>query len=239
MTTKEIYRSIAALDQRSDTLAFVWAVREQESLWFTHDHAFWAAAQKGQPNDEDIQKFLKTYGLLRGKAARWLAKAGSAGPERTKNNRSNFGQLAGKHARALVSNAADKNTEVWKDFGNELAKELGESVGKDGFFLKSATSKILWFHRPDIVPMYDRYVAKHTNCEPDEYYAHCYALLNRHRDAIAHAKALWGTSYCFDIRILDKYLWIRGKGEEGQKILGRFHRACAALGGIATTDSKQ
>lgn len=233
MQIREAYRRIAMMEVASDELAFAWAVREQESLWLAHDHAFLAAVQGGQPDDAAIRTMLRTYGLLRGDAATLLAGDGTRESNDNSQNRLAMLQIACHHDQDLIADDAKANFTVWRAFGRELAQAFEREIGEQDLFMKSATSKILWFHQPEIVPMYDRFAAGYVGGQPVEYYSKCYALLEKHRLAIAAAKQVWGSCYPFDIRILDKFLWIRGKGKSGKEILCKFLRGSSRLSATA------
>ena len=221
------YEAIAHMTDESDRLAFAWAVREQESFWFAHDHAAVKSATNTWP-DVDLRRMLRTYGLLRGKAATLLAGDGRKGSRNNTANRRTFATLAKEFSGQLKDGDAVHNSTTWQKFGHELAQAYGQPVDEKGWFLPSATAKIMWFHRPDIVPMYDRFAANAIGVEKESYICECYTLLATHKTAIADAKRVWGSAYPYDIRVLDKFLWVRGN-DRGGAILKAFRAGCEAL----------
>ena len=224
----QAFRRLAELDAEDPNLAWAWAVYEQECLWLNHDAEALNEATKGW-TDAVIKRALRTYGLLRGTGGALFA------GDKNETNRAELVRLAKYFADQLRPGDGTGNVAIWKGFGAELAISLAPDNTSE-WFLPSATSKFMWFHEPSIVPMYDRYAAaaakdghmlQSHDIKPD-YFGRCYYLTRQNQNAITRAKETIGSSYPYDIRVLDKWLWLRGSGQQ-QAVLDRFKRGCSGL----------
>lgn len=207
-----------------DLLKWIWAVREQENLWLKHD-AFWVdQAKQGWPNDS-VYRMLISYGLLRGKkGACFAGKDNQYGIK----NREILILRAKEFSDKLQNNNSKHNTKIWKEFDNQLCDDVKfEDSGQ--WFLPSATLKTMWFFKPNLIPMYDRYAVKGLKelykkkgrHEADDFIERCYKMLENEGLNVCQAKQKVKSSYEHDIRILDKYLWLIGS-ERPDEILQKF-----------------
>ncbi len=235
---------IAAMEVGSDELKWAWAVRMQESLWLAHDSYWVAQAKEGWPDNgmgngtyqhgkDAPHAMLKTYGLLRGTHGKLLAGKSEEGA----GYRKAFLDLAKQKADELVLDNQETNTKVWKEFGQKFRKCRKYPGEVDHWFMPSATLKAMWFFQPDKIPMYDQFAntglgkkpAQKGNDSPcDTYLKRCNSVLKGNIAAITSAKAVWGSNYPYDIRIVDKYLWLKGSVQP-EKILSRFQKAAQEL----------
>ncbi len=222
---------IAGLNLSDNSLAFIWAAYEQEKLWLSQDAAFVDCASRGWTNntggfdDSTAYRMLASYGLLRGK--RGTVFAGKNCAERIRN-RDQFMQLAHSHAAELKADQVVNNTQVWKSLGRELANRVGYNLANGNWFMPSATLKVMWFHRPSIIPMYDSYVCKALRVRESKFLN---KFMLNYQNCVGHiedAKRSIGSIYPYNIRIMDKFLWLKGSGSQ-YDILQNFQTGCRML----------
>jgi len=73
-----------------------------------------------------------------------------------------------------------------------------------------------------------RALFKQKDAGPDTFLDSCYTLRMQEQWNIKMAQSEWGACYPYPIRILDKYLWLKGS-KTAKCVLKRFQAACRDL----------
>lgn len=246
------FAKVAALDVKDDVLPWVWALHTQEVLWLDHD-ARWVRQAAGEWPDDQVHRFLSSYGLLRGVRGKLLSGDRETGKDKAAGTgqiaRNEFKRLAKEYASGMKVGNAAHNTAQWLGFDQAFYKfcadegwleadgnaipNINPNVG--GWFMPSATLKAMWFHAPDMAPLYDDYAMKglrkiygtRNANGPNDFLKPSYNLLAANEELIEKAKSIWGRSYPHTIRIVDKFLWLKGSGN--LQVISEFHAGCVDL----------
>lgn len=223
------FAAIAKLQGNSDELKWVWAIANQLELFHRHDARWIKDAQAGRWSDASFKQMLSAYSLLRGKRGQLLAGENSAA-------RSELQGIALSRARNWPAEVGFQ-TEAWFGAGHELAKIFNEELAEGQWFMPSATLKVLWFHRPRELPMYDSRAAsglarvidgKRAPVKPEAFLEKFSKFFARTEGFRRSATGLWGVAYPYDMRMTDKYLWLIG-GDDSAAILQNFQESCRQL----------
>lgn len=208
----------------SDDLKWHWAVVEQSWLHYKHD-AYWIESIKnGGFTEEDWKRFLRSYGLARGKYGDPL--------------RSNFDKIWDRCIEAYkqLPPNADHNIiqERWQAVTQYLQSITSSPQRNDGYNLPSASMKIFWFFQPRSVPMYDTYAKNALHSVertrfPDtpwlDFLPRFQRFFDRSETAIEKAIVDTGLTYPYRRRIADKRLWIDGNKDHRSFILRSYEVA--------------
>lgn len=194
---------------------FLWAVTEQLRILDNDDALLILAVQKGRPGVDAVKRFLENYGLWR-----WLGMRKN--PARLKH----FIDVAEKHFRPRPA-TLPRATGAWCDAVTKFAAR----DSKQGNYY-SAFLKIYWFYHPHVLTMYDTQVrrglrvtegelgiqTKDGPVRPENFLYRFDAIFKRLSPDIRDAVRAFNRIYPYERRVLDKYLWLRGTGNENRLI---------------------
>jgi len=190
-------------------LTILWAIIEQRYLYRRHD-AHWIRAAKtaweGPRYENEYYNFVKSYGLIRGKAAKHLS-------EKNNTDRKEIQQICHKHFyHPLTSNFRDEARERWLNAIEEIRNKRNIGVS-----LPSLTLKTFWFYHPELLPMYDSQVRTSLSKEDGskinehnflEKFYHYYEEHN-YASEISSVVKKYGLDYPYYYRLIDKVLWFK------------------------------
>lgn len=223
----------------SELLPWVWATYQQNTLLFQNDGHWINCAANSWPQSS-FYDFLKSYSLLRGPKGSLFANKEDPTKQQARRQ---FIRICDKHYGSFRIDSklpwADQVHDAWVKADQDLmrfAQNLRSETFKPSpnMFMPSATLKAFWFYRPNDVPMYDRLAREGLanvsgkKIDPTSFLREFDCVYQENKKLIQEAKSYCTFPYPYDIRIVDKYLWLEGSGAKDD-ILQRFLAAIDIL----------
>jgi hypothetical protein len=206
-----------ASEVTSDTLAWIWAYREQLKLLDSFDAEGLHCAEATWEVDS-WNEFLRTYGLMRGRHAALRDKSETILASLTELYREPLPE----------ADVAKELTRRWLESASEVGRVVRERKDGAPAVLLSMTSKLLWFYQPQEMTMFDTYAFRairkcngFKKLEAKDYLFAFEEVFVKEKASISAAAAFVDRKYPYLRRVLDKRLWLRGSGKEA-KYLKRF-----------------
>lgn len=190
-----------------------WAYQNQLVLLDSHD-AYWikcASSQwEGREGFVEFGNFLTSYGLRRGKIAKYFSK--------DKNVKFFIKKCNEIFMPKIKGNIWTEAQQRWNEINNIFEPKIGAIPA-------SASLKTFWFYHSDILPMYDQYAKKalqslvEENVNPTNYlilFKDFY--INTALENINTVHELSPRKYISKPRVADKYLWLLGNKKRNEVI---------------------
>ncbi|MGB3877366.1 MAG: hypothetical protein WA980_16070 [Shinella zoogloeoides] len=213
-----------------DELCWLWAYNEQLSMLDRYD-ARWIELSRSEWSDKEIAKFLKTYGLIRGKTGKIVFS------ETNKHNRIDFYKVCRDIFRPMLEkNVTLEDTDkIWKSATRAISGKFGNGIN-----LFSAVSKLQWFHFPESWIMFDSQNRSAlatwlTEREHSRFKSHLTVETfsadfqkfyeYEGKKGAAFASTFFARRYPYSLRVAEKYLWLRGCKETERHLIVSSYRA--------------
>lgn len=201
-----------------------WAYYEQLYIFHKQDYYWIQCARSKWPIGEEMEEFdlfLNQYGLKRGKIGKYLA-------SKERDNQLQFLTICHKHFQQDLGKRDFNTAQIrWNNTIKDLKKL---QIGVD---IKSATLKLYWFYHPEELPMYDslalkalRQLFKRQKAEQNNFLEYFFKFYQSIEAELLETHQFFNQKYIYLPRVVDKYLWLMGQGEEKRTaIIKRFESA--------------
>lgn len=192
-----------------EELKWHWSYQQQINIFDSND-AYWINCAKngwnGKEGLEEFNTFLNSYGLRRGKIAKYFS---------SERNVRDFID----RCYVVLSEPIDQY-----DWGEAQARWNGltkEFKGKIGSSPASAVMKVFWFYHPEKLPMYDQYVLRALSNIQSKKVRHTDYLVNfgdfYRKTALSNIQQVdqyFDRKYLSFPRVADKFLWLEGNSKK-------------------------
>ncbi|MCG8507596.1 MAG: hypothetical protein MI741_00060, partial [Rhodospirillales bacterium] len=215
-------------------LGWFWATQMQIHLLDSFDIVWIHAAKSNCWHTGMYRMFFAKYGLMRGKVGSYFSNGRNkkAPPAKKRiaieESDCRFDEFKSSCLNELPNGSAGASLHDYaKAWRNVVEKYKNE--GKYGFEPWSAALKTFWFYRPDAIPMFDNFalaglrkVLKECELEPErspvtnqnylENFEVFWTMIGQ-KEA-RKAISLSPRKYPYLMRVVDKYLWLRGSPDK-------------------------
>jgi len=197
-------------------LAWLWAYNEQLLMLDKYD-ARWIELSRSEWSDKEIAKFLKTYGLIRGKTGKLVF------AEVNILNRVEFYKVCRDIFRPMIGKIITLNDadHIWREAIKATSDKFGSGVN-----LFSAVSKLQWFHFPEYWIMFDsqnraalarwlterKHIRFKSHLTFEKFTTHFQKFYDEEGKAgVLFASTFFSRLYPYTMRVAEKYLWLMGQ----------------------------